>query len=261
MRRWMLLFSFNYMNMERTTTVKRAADRIRRHPMLQEVPFETILDYLVDFIQLMGCPALYEEKIAVIAVSDYRAALPCDYVSMIQVRTAKKKDSFNPNDPYMVERGEHAVYRYSTDSFHFTSAKPGTGRGGTDLTYKIQGGVIYTSTKDDPIEIAYNAMSVDGEGYPLIPDNASFLRAFEAYVKKQRFQILFDKGDIPTAVLQQALQDYAWAAADCEAEFRRLTPDQAESIANIWNNLIVRANEHNHGFMNAGSKEYITLQP
>lgn len=241
--------------MEKTTNIRRVADRIMRHPLLRDVPFETILDYTVDFLQIVGVPSLFEEKTALLHVENYRCMLPCDYVSMIQVRTAKKVDGIEP------DHRSHISYRYSTDSFHMSNEKPDVGRYGTDLTYKIQGSVIYTSTKDTDIEIAYNAIATDGEGYPLLPDNPSFLRALEAYVKKQQFTILFDLGKLQPAILQNAQQEYAWAVGDCETEFNRLTLDKAESLFNSWRTLLIRDSEHRHGFFNDGAKEYLTIQP
>ena len=155
--------------MEKTTNIRNLASRIMRHPLMRDIPFETILDYTLDFIQIVGAPSLFEEKTAILHVDNYRCLLPCDYVSMKQVRTAKNIDSSEPG------HRNHIAYRYATDSFHFSENKPDIGRYGTDLTYKIQGCVIYTSTKDTDIEIAYNAVAVDKEGYPLLPDNASFL--------------------------------------------------------------------------------------
>ena len=167
--------------MEKYTTISRIADRIMRHPLLSDTSFESIIDYTIDFIQLVGCPQMFEEKTAILEVSKYRAKLPCDYVSMIQVRI---------NDPKYNNR--HDTFRYSTDSFHYSETKPSIGLRGTDFTYKIQGGIIYTSTENTTIEIAYNAIATDDEGFPLLPDNASFLRALELYIKKSRFTILFD---------------------------------------------------------------------
>lgn len=241
--------------MEKTTNIRRVADRIMRHPLLRDVPFETILDYTIDFLQIVGVPSLFEEKTALLHVENYRCMLPCDYVSMIQVRTAKKVDGIEPN------HRSHISYRYSTDSFHMSNEKPDVGRYGTDLTYKIQGSVIYTSTKDTDIEIAYNAIATDGEGYPLLPDNPSFLRALEAYVKKQQFTILFDLGKLQPAILQNAQQEYAFYVGQCQTDMIMPSIDQMESLTNLWTALIARANEHSKGFINSGSKEYLTVQP
>lgn len=241
--------------MEKTTNIRRVADRIMRHPLLRDVPFETILDYTVDFLQIVGVPSLFEEKTALLHVENYRCMLPCDYVSMIQVRTAKEVDGIEPN------HRSHISYRYSTDSFHMSKEKPDVGRYGTDLTYKIQGSVIYTSTKDTDIEIAYNAIATDGEGYPLLPDNPSFLRALEAYVKKQQFTILFDLGKLQPAILQNAQQEYAFYVGQCQTDMIMPSIDQMESLTNLWTSLIARANEHSKGFINSGSKEYLTVQP
>lgn len=241
--------------MEKTTNIRRVADRIMRHPLLRDVPFETILDYTVDFLQIVGVPSLFEEKTALLHVENYRCMLPCDYVSMIQVRTAKKVDGIEPN------HRSHISYRYSTDSFHMSNEKPDVGRYGTDLTYKVQGYVIYTSTKDTDIEIAYNAIATDGEGYPLLPDNPSFLRALEAYIKKQQFTILFDLGKLQPAILQNAQQEYAFYVGQCQTDMIMPSIDQMESLTNLWTSLIARANEHSKGFINSGSKEYLTVQP
>lgn len=244
--------------MEKITTIKRCADRIKRHPMMQDIPFETILDYLVDFLYILGCPQLFVEKVETLQVKDYKATLPCDFVSMIQVRTLLHK---KPDDPKLAYNSSFISYRYATDSFHLSDDKRRVGLGGTDYTYKIQGNIIYTSTKDKPVEIVYKAIAVDDEGYPEVPDNPKFLRAFDAYVKKTWFTTLFDMGKVLPAVLQNAQQEYAWAVGACESDMHKLTLDKAESLYNIWNNLIIRANEHRHGFANAGAKEYITIQP
>ena len=48
--------------MEKTTKISRIADRIMRHPLMQDISFETIVDYTLDFIQIVGCPQFFEEK-------------------------------------------------------------------------------------------------------------------------------------------------------------------------------------------------------
>ena len=215
-----------------------------RHPMMRDIPFETAVEYTVDFISLMGTPALYDEKTAIVKIDNWRGELPCDFVEMIQVRIAP-----DGND------AKHfvgtPVYRYSGHSFHMSNTKPYNG----GLTYKTQGMVIFTSTKDVDVEIAYRAFAVDDEGYPLLPDNTSFLRGLENYIKMQWFTILFDMGKLSQAVLQNAQQEYAWAAGDAQSEFSRLDLDKAETLFNSFATLLPRNNEHWKAFFTNGSKE------
>ena len=114
--------------------------------------------------------------------------------------------------------------------------------------------------KEGTIEIAYNAFAVDSEGYPLIPDNSTFIRALELYIKKQCFTVLFDLGKINQAVYQNVCQEYAWAVGAAQNDLIRPTIDQMESITNMLNTLVWRVTEHKSGFVNSGSAEKIKLQ-
>lgn len=236
--------------MNQTTNIRRILDRAMRHPMLRDIPFETAVEYAVDFISLMGTPALYEEKTAVVEVHDWRGLLPCDFESMIQVRMAVTKRNGAWCKPFPFP----PVYRYSGHSFHMSKAKPNSNYTG-ELTYKIQGMVIFTSTKDADVEIAYRAFATDEEGYPLLPDNPSFLRGLENYIKMQWFTIKFDMGEISQQVFANAQQEYAWAAGDAQSEFSRLSLDEAQTLFNSFKTLLPRNNEHWRAFFDNGSTE------
>lgn len=205
---------------------------------MQDLTLETAVDYCIDFMRLVGVPDMFTEKVAVLDINNYRAALPEDFYQVNQVRTT-----------------EGNYFRYAGDTFHTHKCFDNTVN--ADLTYKIQGGVIITSIEKGCIEVSYQAIAVDEEGYPMIPDNSSFTRAVQAYIKKEWFTILFDEAKISQQAFQQAQQDYAWAVGDCRSEFNRLTIDKAESLFNSWRTLIIRDTEHRRGFKNNGSKEYI----
>lgn len=229
---------------EQQQNIKVIIDKIMRHPLLQDVTLETVVDYTIDFMRIVGVPQMFEEKVELLEVQNYRVELPCDYYQMNQIRI---KD---PNGNNI------GVFRYTTDTFHMGSTIPEY----SDYTYKIQGNIIYTSIREGIIEISYQAISTDNEGYPLIPDNSSFTRAVEAYIKKQHFTILFDLNKISGQSLQQAQQDYAWAVGDCETEFNRLSLDKAESFYNSWRTLLIRPSEHKSGFAYNGSQEKLKLK-
>lgn len=230
---------------ESYTNIRLILDKILRHPLMQDISLETVVDYTIDFMRIVGVPTMFAEKTAILEIEKYRAMLPCDYYQMIQVR-ANKEGKF--------------TFRYSTDTFHMSECKNPHHRESVDLTYKIQGNMIYTSIEKGEIEISYEAIATDSEGYPLLPDNSSFTRALELYIKKQWFTALFDLGKISLAVLQNTQQEYAWAVGDCQTEFNRLSIDKAESFYNSWRTLILRDTEHRTGFMYNGSKERLKLQ-
>ena len=223
-------------------------DKITRHPLMQDIPFETVIDYAVDFIRLVGTPPSFVDKTAIIDIHNYRGELPCDFYEMIQVRLAY-------DEKHRVEN--HApTFRYTTDSFHMSPNKPHV----SDLTYKLQGNCIFTAPLEEgQIEIAYKAMPIDDEGYPMIPDNSAFSRALEMYIKKQWFTIQYDMGKISQAVMAKTDQDYAWAVGQAQTDLIRPTIDQMESISNMWNTLVPRAQEHRKGFVHEGSREHIKI--
>ena len=206
----------------------------------------------MDFISLMGTPGLYCDKTAVVPVKNWRGPLPCDFEHMIQVRVAAPQTSRRwVGVPALAPR---PYYRESGHSFHMSDFKPNALMTG-ELTYKIQGMVIFTSTRDIDVEIAYRAFMTDDEGYPLLPDNASFLRGLESYIKVKWFEILFDMGKISQAVYQNAQQEYAWAAGDAQSEFSRLTLDKAETLFNSFKTLLPRNSEHWRGYFTNGGEE------
>ena len=240
--------------MNQTTNIRRILDRVMRHPMMRDIPFETAVEYAVDFIQLMGTPALYEEKTAIVPVHNWRGQLPCDFEQMIQVRMAGHQHNPRWLDCCRRQGIVGPVYRYSGHSFHMSEMKPNEFLTG-ELTYKTQGLVIFTSTKDVDVEIAYRGFAVDEEGYPLLPDNASFLRGLENYVKLQWFTILFDQGKISQQVFVNTQQEYCWSAGDAQNEFSRLDLDKAETLFNSFKTLLPRNNEHWKAFFDNGAKE------
>lgn len=225
--------------------IKIIMDRVTRHPLMQDIPFETVIDYAVDFIRIVGTPPSFIDKTAIVHIYNYRGELPCDFYEMNQVRLFKQGNK------------NMEVFRYTTDIFHMSSNKSTR----SDLTYKLQGNCIFISSIDKcDIELSYKALPTDDEGYPLIPDNSIYTRALELYIKKQWFTIQFDLGKITPQVMNKADQDYAWAVGQAQTDLIRPTIDQMESISNMWNTLIPRMQEHRTGFIHEGTKEHLKNQ-
>lgn len=259
------------------TSIKIIADRLLRHPMMAGISFEAIIDYTIDFIRIVQCQGFFEEKCTTISIKDYKGLLPIDFFEVNQIRLISNdvkipnykevvvtdtlgnqyptRYEIDEENPYLiVNTPNNRVFKYSSDSFHMSDIKTNF-----DLTYKIQGNYIFTSIKEGIIEVSYQAIILDDEGYPVIPDNSKFLRALEAYIKKQWFTILFDMGKLQAPILQNIQQEYAWAVGACESEFQKLSLDKAESFYNSWRTLIPRTREHSRGFATTNLRENLKI--
>ena len=136
---------------------------------------ERVIKYAADFMQIVGVPKMFDNKTATLEVTKYKAELPCDFYSILGVRTSKN----------------HIAFRATTDIYHLSEDKDPADYY-RDLTYKIQGNYIFTSIEEGEIEISYLSIPVDEEGLPMIPDNVKYINALELYIKKRLFTILFD---------------------------------------------------------------------
>ncbi len=221
-------------------------DRLLRHPLLGDLNLETAIQYTLDFIGIMGLPNVYTDKIETVAIKEYRGELPCDLISVNQVR--------------LHENG--IALRAMTDNFNAFPTKNHKGKCWDERgepSFKIQGRVIFTSIRHGKVDISYKAIMLDEDGLPLIPDNSVFLKALELYIKKEWFTILFDMGKISSAVLNNTQQEYSFRAGQCNNEFMIPSVSEMEAITNIWNQLIPRVTEFKNGFKNLGDKEYLRL--
>lgn len=227
------------------TSLRIILDKILRHPLLQDISIETVADYTVDFMRIMGVPSMFEEKVPEnpIEVVNHRGLLPCDIYQINQVRYWDSQD----------------YLRYATDTFHLSTHKGRRHNNSKDSdgTFMVQGDYIITSKKDCKLEISYISIKTDEDGFPMIPDNSSFYRALQSYIKKEWFGILFDMGSITQAAYEYSLQDYAWAVGACQTEFNKLDLSKAESLFNSFRTLIIRSREFSHGWRKDGSVEIL----
>lgn len=219
----------------KSINIKQLVDKVRRHPLLADLSMEAIIDYTVDFLQIVGLPTAFLEAVDVVKIENYRGTLPDNFMEMVQVRTT--------TDPII-------YYKYATDTFH----KSGNRVHSSPYSYKVQGNYIFTSEKDTTVEISYLAIETDECGLPVLPDNAKFTRALEAFIKYKHFTVLFDCGKINGQILEKADQEYCWAVGACQSEFNRLTPDKAETVLNLLNNIFSPSSLHHSGYANMGDK-------
>ena len=272
------------------TNVRRVLDDLMDHPLLRDITLEQVVRYTIRFISKHGYPKLYKDKIEDVEIEDFRGLLPCDLISIIQVKDLHSglclramTDNFTPgmvmegkgSDRLCAGHGRHGNKEMDDkgreimeeagrkkddwhlgkdiDEWYIPHRHPHHG----ELAFKTQGRVIYTSFPHGVVGVAYKAVPVDDDGFPLLIDNENYLDALEAYIKKQVFTVKFDTGKISAGVLQNAQRDYAWAAGQLHAEFTIPSVSEMESLTRMFNTLIPRVREFDNGFVSLGDREWI----
>jgi hypothetical protein len=213
--------------------------RVKRHPFLENISFEKVVQYVVDFFHLVGIPKMFMDKCEVVDINDFRGLLPCDLVQINQI-----KDLFTKK-----------CLRSMTDNFN-----PHRHQERTELSFKTQGNILFVSFPKGKVEISYKALPVDKDGYPLLLNNPIFLNALELYIKKCEFDLLFDMSQIPAVVLNNAHQQYGWAVGRLSEMLTQPSVSEMESISRMWNTLVQRTTDFDSGFNHLGDRETLKYQ-
>lgn len=241
------------------TSIKVVADKILRDPLFIGLTYESIIDYFIDFIHIVGSPQLFDEKIATsidsdtgllvnhIPITNYRAELPIDFVEEIQLEIDEHaaRTATDTHAKYYNEIKDINYYRQFLDNV-------------MEFTYKISGNYIYLSKETGDLILIYKCVktqdNVDSEdyGYPMIPDDPVFILALQKYIELEYTKILFRSNKTTVNVLQIAQQDYAWAVGRYDTHSKRLTLGEMESISKMFRGLQQKTNEFKTRFKNLG---------
>jgi hypothetical protein len=226
------------------TSIRRVLDELHDEALMDDLTLEQAVRYTLRFIGKFGLPKMYEDKKGYVDIKDYRGMLPCDLISIDQVRDTKTgiclrsmTDNFGP-EPFL-PKGIYMPFRYE------------------EFTFKTQGRVIYTSFPEGRVELAYKSIPVDEDGFPLLMDNEVYLDALESYISKRVIRNKFRKGDINAAVYEDAQREYSWNAGELEAELLIPSQSEMESITRMVNTLIPQVRHFDNGFRDMGNREYI----
>lgn len=126
-----------------------------------------------------------------------------------------------------------------------------------DYTYFIKPGYIQTNIRDGYLMVSYKAMPTDDDGYPMIPDDASFMEAIYWYITMKLLYPEWKLGRVRDAVYYDARRSWNYYRKQAYGNAMMPDADQMESIKNTWLRLVPEIDEHNTGFSTLGQKQII----
>ena len=215
----------------RYTNIREILDEITQHELLQDVTLEQVVGYVIKFNGILNIPQLYTQKSVKVKIEDFRGDLPCDLISVVQVKDFDTK----------------LALRTISGTFFNPKSK--------ERAFKTQGNNIFTTFKRGMLDVVYNAIPVDEEGYPKILDDEKYKNALCLYIKQDRFSKYFDTNKISQNVLQKAEQDYCWAVGLLSNSLKMPSYSEWENDSNAHGYLLQRGREFEKGFETTGLPE------
>lgn len=233
-------------------SIQRVLDNLKDDENMQNLTLEQVVRHTLRFMEKFGFPKLYEDRIADIEIHDFRGMLPCDLISIDQVKDCNTGICMRSmTDNFLEGLKEHKHHNNGDFIPHQIDARL------YEHSWKTQGRVIYTSFPEGLIEIAYQAVKVDEDGFPMLIDNEVYLDALESYITLKVYTAKFRSGKLASAILQEVQQSYAVAAKLLETEMSTPSVSELQSMSNYMMSLIPRVKEFDRGFINLGNREYI----
>lgn len=129
--------------------------------------------------------------------------------------------------------------------------------GSGDYTYVVFPGYIKTNLRSGYLLLSYQAVPVDEENYPMIPDDESFEEAIYWYVNMKLTYPEWKAGRVRDAVYFDTRNSWNFYRKQAYAHAMMPNIDQLEAIKNAWLRLVPEINEHDNAFATLGQRQLI----
>jgi hypothetical protein len=239
-----------------TVSLKRILWNVMNHPLAQSLTYEIAAGFASEGIRLVGAPLGYEDKVTnpKLHIVGYKALLPDGIINIKGARAFPDKN---------FQESKAIPMTYATDIYHEAAAcQDGTedcevNSLGLEATYTTSAGVFTASFPEGYVELAYEALATDEDGFPMVPDNQDFLLAVEYYILFRFLAPLYDIGKISDKAFGRIEQQKCWYMGAASSDMKIANMDHAEAMFNSINRLIVNSGAQRNFFKFMGKNERI----
>lgn len=245
----------------KTVSVKNIIAKVYRDLQLkEEEPFTDFIEHCAEALEFIHVYPQFDHKQLSLSIKNYKAELPCDYISLEAVSYEGHNLRYTTNmfGPLDTTRSGayYTPYSYNQDKIaNVLLLKFGDNRLNPTTSFSVKNGYFNTSFKEGQLDIQYIALPMDEEGYPLVPDHVSFREALYWYVV---YKYLYPKvlnGEVQGQFYQDAYEKWQYYCNQAGAE--AMMPDlmTLENIKRSYLSLRLRPNLFDN-FYNTLNKNY-----
>lgn len=225
------------------TSVKQLIAKVYRDLKIQEEDrWVDMIEWSAEALELIGTFQQYHPKTVDLTVEGNRAKLPCDFYKVIQIAYG--------NIPIQYGTGSFDNTYHCDDCINLKTK--------SQFVYTINNSYIFTNF-DGAICLSYLAIPVDEEGFPMIPDDASYMEALYKYIDMKLLYPEFRAGRIPQGIYNEAVHDWNYKCMQARGAGNMPNIDKMEAIKGQWLRLIPDINQHSVFFNSLGQQERINI--
>lgn len=215
--------------------------KILKNPLLRDVTIEDAASITYSLIKLLKIPLTMITQTEVKCVEDYKIRLPESLVDVLGVRHI----------------GLNKALNYSANPYHTSAVNKAPSSCHNDYSYIIQNCNIITSFEKGDVEISYKMLAMDDNGYPLIPDNESFIKAVEYDIMMNYMEPLWMMGKVTDKAFNRASQQRDWYVGQASSAFKIVNADHFSMMMNSVNRLLINTQARESFYQGFGDLERI----
>jgi len=245
----------------------------RDYGWTHEVEWVDAMEWIGEAMDLIAAPKQYTEKVTdgneaighpcPIQIKKYRGELPCGLVQITQVRENKTKipmrysqDNFHRGlEKFEANLPEQDLSWFGNISFNspfIAKSNLLKDNCGTELSYNLSDCYIFTNFEEGEVEMSYKSLTVDEDGYPMVPDNIKYTQAVKAYVAEKIGQKLWLQNKLTADKFNFLQRERDWYIGAATSAGLMPSTDEMESWKNQFLRLIPILDSHRTSFKYIG---------
>lgn len=241
----------------------------------------SMLEWIGELMGLLSVPASLSEKVGLIPIAAGKGKLPVDLHSittcalLYKGTDATDESAFNINlsdysgagalDEDTTATTAEYIKKFSLLPLHWATSRfhmkwhnqkadfLTTGR----YEYKVNDNYMFLNIETACVAISYHGIPVDCDGYPMLPDNESWITAAKYTIAYKIASIMWGMGTLKEAIYRDIEQNRDWYVAQAGNVFKDNNWDEMDAYLNDERRMLTVTNPNATFFSNIGLPEEI----
>lgn len=229
---------------------------------LDDIHIEDLIEWAGEALDQIGAYQQFIRKVTGdkanphLDVTNYKAKLPCDVYRIEQVSVNGKHAVYAGNTFNHLLDGSCCTNAVEIDNYRdlfydnfgnvFSNVAPNNfdNRYYEPYAYDVNDNYITLNVKEGKVCLAYIAIPLDENGFPLIPDDVSYREAISRYCIMKIMYINWIKGRVGKDIYEHSEQKWHWYCAQAKGKAVAPSLDKMEQIKRRFLKLIPEIHQH-----------------